>query len=44
MVMADLIYPYLPSFSKTYLAWMNQGGVVAVANLRGGSEYGDAMA
>ena len=31
----------LPSFSKTYLAWMNQGGVVAVANLRGGSEYGD---
>ena len=32
----------LPSFSKTYLAWMNQGGVVAVANLRGGSEYGDA--
>jgi len=32
----------LPRFSKTYLAWMNQGGVVAVANLRGGSEYGDA--
>ena len=31
----------LPRFSKTYLAWMNQGGVVAVANLRGGSEYGD---
>ena len=31
----------LPSFSKTYLAWMNQGGVVAIANLRGGAEYGD---
>ena len=32
----------LPSFRKSYLAWMNQGGVVAVANLRGGSEYGVA--
>jgi prolyl oligopeptidase len=32
----------LPVFSKRYLAWMNQGGVVAVANLRGGSEYGDS--
>ena len=32
----------LPGFSKGYTAWMNQGGVVAVANLRGGGEYGDA--
>lgn len=32
----------LPGFRKSYLAWMNQGGVVAVANLRGGSEYGVA--
>ena len=32
----------LPGFSKRYLAWMNQGGVVSVANLRGGGEYGDA--
>ena len=30
----------LPRFSKRYLAWMNQGGVFALANLRGGSEYG----
>ena len=32
----------LPGFSKRYLAWMNQGGLVAVANLRGGGEYGDS--
>lgn len=30
----------LPRFSKGYLAWMNQGGVFALANLRGGAEYG----
>ena len=30
----------LPRFSKRFLAWMNQGGVFALANLRGGSEYG----
>ena len=30
----------LPRFSKRYLAWMNQGGVFALANLRGGAEYG----
>ncbi|HEY7810676.1 MAG TPA: prolyl oligopeptidase family serine peptidase [Allosphingosinicella sp.] len=31
-----------PSFSSTSLAWLEQGGVYAVANLRGGGEYGKA--
>ncbi len=31
-----------PSFSIHRLAWLEQGGVLAVANLRGGSEYGEA--
>ena len=31
-----------PSFSSTNLAWIEQGGVLAVANLRGGGEYGKA--
>ena len=34
--------PILPSFSKTFYTWMEQGGVLAVANLRGGAEYGDS--
>jgi prolyl oligopeptidase len=32
----------LPAFSVAWLQWMEMGGVVAVANLRGGGEYGKA--
>lgn len=30
----------MPSFSSTRLAWLEQGGIYVVANLRGGGEYG----
>ncbi|NSW44456.1 MAG: S9 family peptidase [Bacteroidales bacterium] len=30
-----------PSFSTTRLVWLEQGGVLAIANLRGGGEYGE---
>jgi prolyl oligopeptidase len=30
-----------PSFYPDYVAWMEMGGVLAVANLRGGGEYGE---
>jgi prolyl oligopeptidase len=32
--------PLTPSFSPTWLSWMEQGGVLAMVNLRGGGEYG----
>jgi prolyl oligopeptidase len=31
-----------PHFSPDYAVWMEMGGVLAVANLRGGGEYGEA--
>jgi prolyl oligopeptidase len=33
--------PLFPSFSPTLIGWLEQGGVYALANLRGGSEYGE---
>ena len=40
-------YAQVPGFGRTELsipalAWMEQGGIYAVANLRGGGEYGEA--
>ena len=34
--------PSTPSFSVANLVWMEMGGVYALANLRGGGEYGEA--
>ncbi|HEX7182794.1 MAG TPA: prolyl oligopeptidase family serine peptidase [Thermoanaerobaculia bacterium] len=33
--------PVTPGFSVPNLAWMERGGIYAVANLRGGGEYGE---
>ena len=34
--------PLTPGFSISRLAWLERGGVAAIANLRGGGEYGKA--
>ena len=34
--------PQQPAFNVPVLVWLEMGGVFALANLRGGSEYGDA--
>lgn len=30
-----------PSFDPNFIPWLEQGGVIAIANLRGGGEYGE---
>jgi prolyl oligopeptidase len=34
--------PVLPRFDPATIAWMEMGGVFAVANIRGGGEYGES--
>jgi len=34
--------PTLPSYSPTVAVWLEHGGIYAVANIRGGSEYGES--
>src|SRR4029077_14753131 len=34
--------PMLPHCDATRLAWLERGGIFALANIRGGGEYGEA--
>jgi prolyl oligopeptidase len=34
--------PITPHFEPAMIAWLERGGILAVANIRGGGEYGDA--
>jgi prolyl oligopeptidase len=34
--------PLMPTFDAARMAWLERGGVLAVAHLRGGGEYGEA--
>lgn len=34
-------YTYYPTFNAAHLLWLERGGILALANIRGGGEYGE---